>query len=87
MSDNISSNEHEGYVKMLDAHCAKLGEHFDTVHIFVTRHEGDRDQTRMVNRGSGTWFSRFGQIREWLIYEEERIRESARKTERSGDGA
>ncbi len=79
--DNVSSNEHTDAVKMLDKHVNELSEHFENVHIFVTRHEGEKDQTRCVNRGSGNWFARYGQIREWLVYEDQKIRECAKRSE------
>lgn len=79
MSDDISSNEREEIVALIDKHVNALSEHFDAVHIFVTRNEGDKDQTRCANRGSGNWHARYGQIREWLIYEDQRIRECAKK--------
>lgn len=60
-------------------HVNELSEHFDNVHIFVSTHHGDKDRTRVINQGSGSWFARYGQIREWVIYEEENIRDFARK--------
>lgn len=35
-----------------------LSEHFDTVQIFVTRHEDGG--TRAANLGSGNWYARYG---------------------------
>ena len=71
--------EREAAVKMLDEHCHRLMEHFDSVQIFVTRNEEARmDGTFLVNRGAGNWLCRYGQIREWLIFEEEKIRQAAR---------
>lgn len=82
-SDEYTKEEREQDVKLLDDCCAKLSEHYDTVQIFFTRNEGSRlDGTVTCNRGSGNWCARYGQIREWLVYEDERIREAARP----GDG-
>ncbi len=81
MSDNASSNEHSELVKMIDKHVNELAEHFDGVHIFVNRNEGHADQSRGINRGAGNWFARYGQIREWVVYEEQRIRECAKRSE------
>jgi len=54
-----------------------LGEHFDTVQILTTRHEeGSDGGTVNVSLGSGNWFARYGQCREWLIKQEERTRKS-----------
>lgn len=55
--------------------CETLGEHFDTVQIFVTRHEpGIEDGTINITWSEGNWFARYGQVREWLVKAEERTR-------------
>lgn len=52
-----------------------LGEHFDSVHIFCTRHEpGTEDGTVNISWSAGNWFARYGQIKEWIIKAEERTR-------------
>jgi hypothetical protein len=58
----------------------KLGEHFDSVQIFVTRHEsGEHNGTVKLDKGVGNWFARFGQVKEWEIREEEQTRINARR--------
>lgn len=48
-----------------------LGEHYDSVHIFVSRHEpAIHDGTVSCNKGVGNWFARFGQIKLWVLNEE-----------------
>lgn len=59
--------------------CADLGEHFDTVQIFTTRHEPTEGGTRNISWGSGNWFARYGQTKNWIVHEDERIREDLRK--------
>jgi hypothetical protein len=68
-------------VDLIDRHVNQLAEHFDTVQIFVTRSEGDRDQTRCINRGAGNYCARAGQIAEWLVYENEKTRIACRERE------
>jgi len=52
-----------------------LGEYFDTVHIFTTRHEsGEKNGTLHLNLGVGNWFARYGQVREWVLVQEESAR-------------
>lgn len=41
-----------------------LIQHFDTVQIFVTRHEGEG--TVRGNWGNGNWYARFGQVSLWV---------------------
>lgn len=56
-----------------------LGEHFDSVMIFCTRHEGDDRGSARVAKGTGNWYARYGQVREWLVKEEEEARIEAKK--------
>jgi hypothetical protein len=53
-----------------------LQEQFDHVQIFASISDGDG--TRYVNKGFGDNFARYGQIRQWLIKEEEISRMEAR---------
>lgn len=57
----------------------KLGDHFDSVQIFVTRHEPAVGGTIAFNDGSGHWHARFGQVREWVVKKEERMRMDERE--------
>lgn len=55
--------------------CQVLGEYFDTVQIFTTRHEAfTHDGTVNVSYGEGNWFTRFGQVSEWIIRQDARTR-------------
>lgn len=40
--------------------------HFDTVQVFVSRHDAGSEQTVGCSIGEGNWYARFGQIHEWL---------------------
>ena len=44
---------------------SELSPHFDSIHIFATRHEGS--DTLTISKGHGNWYARSGQIREWLV--------------------
>jgi hypothetical protein len=59
--------------------CSELGEHFDTVQIFVTRHEPSEGGTVNVQWGEGNWFARYGQVKSWTISEDEAFREDPGK--------
>ena len=66
--------------KMVEQHMRQLGEHFDTVMIFCTRHEsGERNGTTRVSMGCGNWYARFGQVSEWITQEREVARIEVRK--------
>ena len=58
---------------------AALGEHFDSVQIFATRHEPATHRgTINVCCGEGNYFTRYGQVKEWSIRQDEVARENAR---------
>lgn len=67
-------------LQRIEAVISQLGEHFDSVMIFCTRHdEGQEGGTVNCALGSGNWYARYGQCREWLITNDERTRESVRE--------
>lgn len=62
-----------------------LGEHFDTVQIFTTRHDpAGENGTVSVNKGCGNWFARYGQIKLWTKYHESREHYGARDDHEKG---
>ena len=80
MSEQMRNNDMERVQKALDT----LAEHFDSVHIFCTRHEGGQlGATVKMSMGVGNWFARYGQIREWLLIEEESSRSQCRDKDAS----
>ena len=65
---------------MLRRHAEALSEHFDAVQIFVANHNpAELDGTASINYGIGNWYTRYGQVREWVIMQEEQARIKARK--------
>ena len=53
-------------LELLEGLKAKLLEHFDTVQIFVTKHDGQKDDTEAIRVGGGNFYARCGQVRQWL---------------------
>jgi hypothetical protein len=47
---------------------SQLMEHFDTVQIFATKVELEKDPDSTLNAtwGRGNWFARYGQIQTWV---------------------
>lgn len=61
--------------EIVQRHVNQLSEHFDTVQILVTRY--DRQQcTTNIARGTGNWFARYGQMRSFVMREDERERKT-----------
>lgn len=67
----------ETEIEMLRRHASMLSEHFDSVRIFVTRQM--HDGTVSVTEGAGNFQAQQGQVREWLIRQDENTRENARR--------
>jgi hypothetical protein len=75
----VSAQSKNADIELLKQHAAKLGEMFDSVHIFCTRHEpAMEDGTVTVNWGVGNWYARYGQIIEWTIRSDENSRMAER---------
>jgi hypothetical protein len=58
-----------------------LGEHFDSVRVFVSEHRGEEDGTLKLTAGVGNYITQFGQIRLWMLLQEERERVQAMEYE------
>lgn len=70
----------ESDMAAVDEAITKLGEHFDSVMIFVSRYDGGDVGSVNVAKGLGNWYARYGQVREWLVKEEEVARIEAKKS-------
>lgn len=81
MSDPDDEQEKKRLLELVDKHVNGLLEHFENVQIFVNFREGEKDQTRSLERGGGNWYSRYGQVRDWVTFTEERTRRDARPFE------
>lgn len=69
-------------LEMVKRAVESLGEHFDTVHIFTTRHDPESEGgTVNISWSAGNWFARYGQISEWLIKSNERSKKFVREQE------
>lgn len=73
----MSEPEKDEHYIRLNAHIDALYEHFETVHIFVTVRNEDRNATLSRERGKGNRFSRYGQIKCWVISQESAIEKVA----------
>lgn len=58
-----------------------LTEHYDAVHIFASRFETDKEggNSITVNVGEGNFYTRYGQIREWVTRKEAEAEAEARR--------
>lgn len=56
----------------------RLMEHFDSVRIFVTKHDGTSDTTIPYTTGVGNFYAQLGQVNEWKANQDEIAREDAK---------
>lgn len=77
-------NSEDEDIALLKRHVAILSEHFDSVHIFATRHLGD-EGTISCQEGCGNWFARKGQITEWVLKQDEGTRLEVKKAQSEDD--
>jgi len=62
----MDKKEHLRDEKVLRKALNELGEYFDTVQIFVTRHDpAEENGTLEYNCGIGNYYARLGQVKMW----------------------
>ena len=70
--DNLTPEEKKQKLQgIVKAHCGALLEHFDSVQIFTVKNNKDEKLSTSFHWGSGNYFSRYGQVKQWVIGEEE----------------
>jgi len=73
----------------LDKHIVEIQKTWPNIQIFVNRETGaeemsigmDMGNTVWISRGVGNWFARKGQVRDWLVGENESERMAQRNHE------
>lgn len=63
--------------KLVDDVREKLMEHFDSVRIFVTRHDGGNAETCSYETGGGNFYAQLGQISEFMAIQDQYQRNHA----------
>lgn len=71
---------------ILERHLVSLREHFNSVHILAVRQsDDDPDDTVSFSIGRGSFYERFGLIRETLLKKDEKDRIEVRRHMEEGD--
>ena len=60
------SDELDEVDRMANEFTAKIMEMADSVHVFITKHDGGEDSTKSFNHGRGNWYARYGQVSKWV---------------------
>ena len=61
-TDNFSDYD----LKRINDAIHTLRMHFDTVHIFASRHDDEKAITQTMSNGDGNWYARYGQIKSFV---------------------
>ena len=69
MTDNRLIKKQE----LLNLYVRTLGEHFDSVRVFVTVHDSESNVTFSLDGGTGNFNSQKGQVRDWMEAERARM--------------
>lgn len=75
MDFDVPEDDEERDMDLLQRHVSQLSMHFDTIQVFATR--SHPDGTVNCHYGDGNWFARYGQVRTWLVKEEQSFRNMA----------
>lgn len=60
----------------------KLGEHFESVRVFVTRANPERpSDTQAIDEGTGNFYAQLGQIKEWVAIQDQYQRNWANRND------
>lgn len=78
----MNEAEKKAFEELVQSHCRQLGEHVDSVQIFVSKQNDGGEGTSSYAFGSGNFYTRLGQVSEWVVRQEEYVREEARIQQR-----
>lgn len=73
----MDDNQRDKKLELLKNQAKVLRQSFDTVQIFVGKNDEETGVTTMY-WGDGNYYARYGQIRQWLLQEDEQARMEVR---------
>lgn len=76
----LDNSQIERVQTIVENACTLIVEHVESVQVVVTIHSEDWDSSRSITCGRGSLYARLGAVREWLLMQDEYIRDHARKT-------
>jgi hypothetical protein len=81
--DQPPNAERNAEIEFVEKLATQLGEHFQSVRIFVSKSSDDGNaNTLHYNTGRGDFLSQRGHVRDWMLYNDEATREKARIDQR-----
>lgn len=79
MNEDIISKDEQALV---DKCRDQMLEHFDSVRVFVTKHNGGESETQSYETGGGNFYAQLGQVTEWLSIQEQYQRSYAMRKDK-----
>jgi hypothetical protein len=80
---SVDHDSKDEELKLIKNCVAQLAEHFESVHIVCTKPSGEN--TAVLTWGGGTWFARYGSLRDCVIKMEEQTRIGVRQGDDAGN--
>lgn len=80
-NNEVSDGDLEYRERLVNSKINELSEHFDAIRIFVA-HRSSAENTACYTTGRGNFHAQVGQVREWIIRQDEYVREAARAEQR-----
>jgi hypothetical protein len=62
--------------RYLDQKAAEIAEHFDTVQIVATKHDGSDGATFWITKGRGDSYARYGALKRAVLTDERRFKKT-----------
>ena len=85
MQEAEEQDDHERVLQgRVQAVADQLGKDFDAVQVLASKVDADGN-TITIAVGTGNWYARYGQIRDWLVTHEEHTRVGVRRQTESED--
>lgn len=77
--ERLSMYNQKEIEKQIETFCSSIMEHADSVRVFVTSHDGVADNSYAFSMGKGNFFAQVGQVREWIVRQDQYIKIDACK--------
>ena len=77
MTDSELKARNDKLLGLVKQHCGALFEHFDSVQILCQKHDQQNSRgTVSFVWGSGNYYARYGQAKQWILIEEDEAKRS-----------
>jgi predicted CoA-binding protein len=71
--------DHEEKQELIQSLIESITDRFDTIQVFTTSHNRETGETTYIGMGTGNFYARIGQIKEWLQLQKDIINQKAKQ--------